>query len=45
MEQFDALAYFYRMAEHNKLVMNNGFYVGYCSGPGGLQEVMQRTSS
>jgi len=40
MEQFDAQEYFFRLAEKNKLIRKMGFYIGYCSGPGGLREVM-----
>ena len=37
---FDDLQYFVEMAEKNKLVKENGFYCGFCSGPEGLDQVM-----
>lgn len=40
MEQFDALKYFEEIAGKNKLVKKHEFYIGYCSGPGGLREIM-----
>lgn len=39
-ETFDDLEYFAGMAEKNKLVKGNDFYVGYCSGPDGMHQVM-----
>ena len=39
-ETFDDLDYFKEMANKNKLVKNNGFYVGNCSGPDGMGQVM-----
>ena len=40
-ETFDALAYFVELGQQNKLAKKNNFYVGYCSGPDGLEAVMQ----
>lgn len=37
---FDALTYFKEMAERNKLVINNSFHVGFCSGPQDVDAVM-----
>lgn len=39
-EAFDALAYFKEMGEKNKLAQQLGFYVGFSSGPDGLDIVM-----
>ena len=40
-ETFDDLAYFVELGQHNKLAKHNNFHVGYCSGPDGLDQVMQ----
>ena len=37
---FNALAYFKEMAEQNKLTKENGFYVGFSSGPDALDIIM-----
>lgn len=39
-DAFDDLQYFVEMAGKNKLVKENGFYCGFCSGPEGLDQVM-----
>lgn len=39
-QPFDALEYFCSMARKNKIVKNGSFYVGYCSGPDGMDQVM-----
>lgn len=39
--QFNALAYFKRLAEENRLAAENGFTPCYCSGPDGIQGVME----
>ncbi len=40
-QTFDDKAYFLELAQKNKLIRQNGFYCGYCSGPDGLGEVME----
>lgn len=37
---FDDLQYFVEMAGKNRLIKENGFYCGFCSGPEGLDQVM-----
>lgn len=37
---FDDLQYFVEMAQKNKLVKNNNFFCGFCSGPDGLDQIM-----
>lgn len=39
-DTFDDLQYFVDMAGKNKLVKQNSFYRGFCSGPDGLDQVM-----
>lgn len=39
-ESFDALAYFKEMGEQNRLAKENGFYVGFSSGPDALDIIM-----
>lgn len=39
-ETFDDLAYFVEMGQKNRLARENNFYVGYCSGPDGMDQVM-----
>ena len=39
---FDALTYFKRLAETNKLAKRNGFHAGFCSGPDGIEDVLQK---
>mgnify|MGYP000862266137 CR=1 FL=1 len=38
---FNAQAYFKALAEKNKLAIDNDFKVGYCSGPDGINDVLQ----
>jgi hypothetical protein len=40
-DTFDALEYFKGLGEKNRLVKANGFHVGFCSGPDGMDQVMQ----
>ena len=37
---FDDLQYFVEIAGKNRLIKENGFYCGFCSGPEGLDQVM-----
>ncbi len=37
---FDALDYFKSMAQKNKLVKENSFFIGNCSGPDGPDQIM-----
>lgn len=39
---FDALTYFKNLAETNKLAKRYDFYAGFCSGPDGIEDVMQQ---
>ena len=39
-DAFDDLQYFVEMAGKNRLIKENGFYCGFCSGPEGLDQVM-----
>ena len=39
-ETFDDLQYFVDMAGKNRLVRDNGFHCGYCSGPDCMDQVM-----
>lgn len=40
-DTFDALAYFKELAEHNRLANEHGFKACFCSGPDGINDVMQ----
>lgn len=40
--QFDALSYFKQLAESNKLAVENGFKACFCSGPDGINDVLQQ---
>ncbi|MCD8295985.1 MAG: hypothetical protein LUC88_00265 [Prevotella sp.] len=39
---FDALGYFKMLAEENKLAKENDFVACFCSGPDGIDDVMQK---
>ena len=39
-DAFDDLQYFVEIAGKNRLIKENGFYCGFCSGPEGLDQVM-----
>lgn len=39
-ETFDDLQYFVSLGQRNRLAKEHNFYVGYCSGPDGLDQVM-----
>ncbi len=41
-DTFDALQYFKMLAETNKLAKKENFFPGFCSGPDGIEEVMQQ---
>ena len=41
---FDALGYFEKLAKTNKLAIENDFFPCFCSGPDGIQDVMQNFS-
>lgn len=38
---FDAFAYFKKLGESNKLAKEKGFLTGFCSGIGGMQDLMR----
>lgn len=44
-DTFDDLQYFVDMAGKNRLVKTSGFYRGFCSGPDGLDQVMNEYRS
>ena len=39
-DTFDDLAYFVEMGQKNRLARENNFFVGFCSGPDGMYQVM-----
>lgn len=39
---FNAFEYFERLGMENKLAVENGFYVGFCSGPEGMEDAVTK---